>query len=164
MTVVDPVLLICAAQLPECPADTLVSTTPAPEPDVFHPEVSVSKPGFVTRLIVSEAVFVFPAAFPVTVCGPPAVAVHVFPLQDPFGGYFGSPYEPNKAVTSFAVTASQFRFSGVCNVAFVDGHVENRRPIDLPSIAPFNQATWDAAKGKFALGFLSTDDTSYTGQ
>ena len=71
MPVVDAVLFICAAQLPECPPDTLVSTTPALEPDVFHPEVSVSKPGFVTRLMVSEAVLVFPALFPVTVCGPP---------------------------------------------------------------------------------------------
>ena len=85
MPVVDAVLLICAAQLPEWPPETLVNTTPAPEPDVFHPEVSVSKPVFVTRLMVSEAVFVFPALLPVTVCGPPDVAVQVLPLQDPFG-------------------------------------------------------------------------------
>jgi prepilin-type N-terminal cleavage/methylation domain-containing protein/prepilin-type processing-associated H-X9-DG protein len=84
-------------------------------------------------------------------------------LQEPFGGYFGSPYQANKAITAFAVTASQFRFSGTSNVAFLDGHVETRRPIDVP-IAPFSQATWDAAKTKYALGFLSTDDSSYTGQ
>ena len=85
-------------------------------------------------------------------------------LQEPFGGYFGSPFEPNKAVTTSAVTASQFRFSGVCNVSFVDGHVETRRPVDVPSIAPFAQATWDANKTKFALGFLADTTTPYTGR
>lgn len=85
-------------------------------------------------------------------------------LQEPFGGYFGSPYEPGKAISGSAVTASQFRFSGVCNVAFADGHVENRRPVDPPSVAPFNQATWDAAKTKYALGFLATDTTPYVGR
>ena len=62
------------------------------------------------------------------------------------------------------MTASQFRFSGVCNVAFVDGHVETRRPVDPASVAPFSQATWDAAKGKFALGFLAADSTPYLGR
>ena len=85
-------------------------------------------------------------------------------LQEPFGGYFGSPYQPSKAITAFAVTASQFRFSGSGNVAFLDGHVETRRPVEPASIAPFNQNVWNAAKGKFALGFLATDDVSYTGQ
>jgi prepilin-type N-terminal cleavage/methylation domain-containing protein/prepilin-type processing-associated H-X9-DG protein len=85
-------------------------------------------------------------------------------LQEPFGGYFGSPYEPNKAITAFAVTASQFRFSGVSNVAFLDGHVETRRPVDVPSVSPFSQAVWDAAKVKFNLGFLADTTTPYTGQ
>jgi prepilin-type N-terminal cleavage/methylation domain-containing protein/prepilin-type processing-associated H-X9-DG protein len=86
-------------------------------------------------------------------------------LQEPFGGYFGSPFEPNKAITRFAVTATQFRFSGVSNVAFLDAHVETRRPADAPaSVAPFNQAVWDAAKEKFSLGFLAADPREYTGQ
>ena len=85
-------------------------------------------------------------------------------LQEPFGGYFGSPFEPNKAVTPFAVTASQFRFSGVSNVAFLDAHVETRRPADVPSVAPFSQPVWDAAKGRFNLGFLADGTTPYTGQ
>src|SRR5919205_3656123 len=38
-------------------------------------------PGFT----VSVDVLVFPAFVPVTVCAPEAVAVHVFPLQEPFG-------------------------------------------------------------------------------
>jgi len=42
--------------------------------------------------------------------------------------------------------------------------VETRRPIDVASIAPFSQATWDAAKVKYSLGFLSTDDSTYSGQ
>jgi len=85
-------------------------------------------------------------------------------LQEPLGGYFGSPYVTNKAITSSAVTASQFRFAGVCNVAFLDGHVETRTPVDLPSITPFSQATWDAAKTKYSLGFLTSNATEYTGQ
>jgi prepilin-type N-terminal cleavage/methylation domain-containing protein/prepilin-type processing-associated H-X9-DG protein len=84
-------------------------------------------------------------------------------LQEPFAGYFGSPFQSGKTISTFAVTASQFRFSGVCNVSFVDGHVETRKPVDAP-IAPFNQGTWDAAKAKFNLGFLADNDAAYTGQ
>ena len=84
-------------------------------------------------------------------------------LAEPYGGYFGSPFEPNKAITSFAVTCAQFRFSGSGNVAFLDAHVETRRPVDLP-VAPFSQATWDAAKTRYALGFLADSTTPYTGQ
>ncbi len=71
-------------------------------------------------------------------------------LQEPFGGYFGSPYQPSKAITAFAVTAGAVPLLGHDNVAFLDGHVETRRPIDVAVVAPFNQATWDAAKEKFA--------------
>ncbi|QDU19169.1 DUF1559 family PulG-like putative transporter [Urbifossiella limnaea] len=85
-------------------------------------------------------------------------------LQEPFGGYFGSPFEPGKAISSAAVTASQFRFSGVCNVSFVDGHVETRRPVDVASVSPFPQAAWDANKTTFALGFLADTTTPYTGR
>ncbi|MBN9522336.1 DUF1559 domain-containing protein [bacterium] len=85
-------------------------------------------------------------------------------LQEPFGGYFGSPFEANKAVSATAVTASQFRFSGVCNVGFVDGHVETRRPVEVPSVAPFDQTTWNASKTKFSLGFLADTTTPYTGR
>jgi prepilin-type N-terminal cleavage/methylation domain-containing protein/prepilin-type processing-associated H-X9-DG protein len=85
-------------------------------------------------------------------------------LQEPFGGYFGSPYQANKTITAYAVTATQFRFAGgTANVAFLDGHSETRRPIDVP-IAPFSQPTWDAAKVKYSLGFLSADDSAYSGQ
>jgi prepilin-type N-terminal cleavage/methylation domain-containing protein/prepilin-type processing-associated H-X9-DG protein len=85
-------------------------------------------------------------------------------LQEPFGGYFGSPYVAGRAITMAAVTAGQFRFDGVANVAFLDGHVESRTPIQLPSIAPFNQTTWDAARDKFRLGFFADVNAVYTGQ
>ena len=89
-------------------------------------------------------------------------------LAEPFGGYFGSPYEVNKAISASAVTATQFRFAGgTSNVAFLDGHGETRRAVPVVSIAPFNQATWDTAKTKFQLGFLA-DPTQvpspYTGR
>jgi prepilin-type N-terminal cleavage/methylation domain-containing protein/prepilin-type processing-associated H-X9-DG protein len=85
-------------------------------------------------------------------------------LQEPFGGYFGSPFVANAAITSFAVTSAQFRFAGVANVSFLDGHVETRTPIDLPSVAPFNQAAWNAAKSKYNLGFLADNNVPYVGQ
>jgi prepilin-type N-terminal cleavage/methylation domain-containing protein/prepilin-type processing-associated H-X9-DG protein len=85
-------------------------------------------------------------------------------LQEPFGGYFGSPFQAGKAIASSAVTATQFRFSGTANVAFVDGHVETRTPVDIPSVAPFNQTTWDTAKVPFKLGFLADTDVPYNGR
>jgi prepilin-type N-terminal cleavage/methylation domain-containing protein/prepilin-type processing-associated H-X9-DG protein len=82
---------------------------------------------------------------------------------------FGSPYEPNpfggtQAYTAFGANASHFRFAGVANVAFADGHTETRRPVDVPSVAPFPQSVWDAAKAKHALGFLTASPTEYTGR
>jgi prepilin-type processing-associated H-X9-DG protein len=81
----------------------------------------------------------------------------------------GSPYEPNpfggtQAYTAFGVNATHFRFAGVSNVAFADGHVETRVPVDVPSVSPFPQAVWDAAKGKYGLGFLSFNASEYTGR
>ena len=85
-------------------------------------------------------------------------------LQEPFGGYFGSPFVANKAISAYAITATQFRFSGTTNVAFLDAHVEARRAADFGSVAPFSQATWDAAKAKYNLGFLTAVPGEYTGQ
>jgi len=89
-------------------------------------------------------------------------------LQEVFDS-FGSPYEPNpfggtQAYTAFGVNATHFRFAGVANVAFADGHVETRRPTDVPSVAPFPQSVWDAGKTRFALGFLSNNPSEYTGR
>ena len=76
-------------------------------------------------------------------------------MQEPYGGYFGSPYVANKAITAYAVTATHFRFAGkTTNVAFLDGHVEVRTPVMLPSMAPFSQSVWDVAAAKWNLGFL----------
>jgi len=81
---------------------------------------------------------------------------------------FGSPHVPNpyggtNAFNAYGVNCTHFRFAGVANVAFVDGHVETRTPIDLP-VAPFTQATWDAAKVRWTLGFLSSDPYEYMGR
>jgi prepilin-type N-terminal cleavage/methylation domain-containing protein/prepilin-type processing-associated H-X9-DG protein len=89
-------------------------------------------------------------------------------LQEVFDS-FGSPYEPNpfggtQAYTAFGVNATQFRFAGTANVAFADGHVETRRPVDVPSVLPFPQAAWDAAKVKWSLGFLTSEAREYTGR
>ena len=90
-------------------------------------------------------------------------------LQEPFGGYFGSPHQTTQAALSpYGATCTQFRFGGgrVANVAMLDGHVETRSPASVPSVAPFPQAVWDAAAVKFNLGFLTTaaDNAQYTGR
>jgi prepilin-type N-terminal cleavage/methylation domain-containing protein/prepilin-type processing-associated H-X9-DG protein len=76
-------------------------------------------------------------------------------LEEPFGGYFGSPNIPNNTISAFGVTCTQFRYSGgtIANGAFVDGHVETRQRTTRSSIAPFNQGVWDANVNKFNLGF-----------
>jgi prepilin-type N-terminal cleavage/methylation domain-containing protein/prepilin-type processing-associated H-X9-DG protein len=89
-------------------------------------------------------------------------------LQEVFDS-FGSPYEPNptggtQAFTAFGVNATQFRFAGVANVSFADGHTETRVPVDVPSVSPFPQLVWDANKMKYSLGFLSSNPSEYTGR
>ena len=96
-------------------------------------------------------------------------------LEEPFGGYFGSPYllvpvtafsAPGQtfAISPYGLTATQFRYAGrIANVAFVDGHVETRSPVDKQSVAPFNQATWNTARDKFQLGFLAETTVAYSG-
>jgi prepilin-type N-terminal cleavage/methylation domain-containing protein/prepilin-type processing-associated H-X9-DG protein len=90
-------------------------------------------------------------------------------LQEPFGGYFASPHQTAQPTLSpYAVTCTQFRFGGgkLANAALLDGHVETRSPAAVPAVAPFSQATWDAAAAKFHLGFLAAaaDNTQYTGR
>jgi prepilin-type N-terminal cleavage/methylation domain-containing protein/prepilin-type processing-associated H-X9-DG protein len=97
-------------------------------------------------------------------------------LEEPFGGYFGSPHllvpptaftAPGQtfAITPFGLTAAHFRYAGrVANVAFVDGHTETRTPVDKPSVAPFDQATWTAARDQFQLGFLADNTIPYSGE
>ncbi len=75
----------CAAQPPEWPPATRVSVTPVPEPEVFQPVRSLSKPPFLTKSTLSVAELVLPASLPVTVCGPPALGVQVLPLHVPSG-------------------------------------------------------------------------------
>jgi prepilin-type N-terminal cleavage/methylation domain-containing protein/prepilin-type processing-associated H-X9-DG protein len=76
-------------------------------------------------------------------------------LEEPFGGYFGSPTIPNNTISAFGVTCTQFRYSGgtIANGAFADGHVETRQRTTTNSIAPFSQSVWDANANKFNLGF-----------
>jgi len=88
-------------------------------------------------------------------------------LEEPFGGYFGSPYVTNKAITASAVVCNQFRFEGSSNIAFVDGHVETRRPSStaIPALTTGTWATvWPTAKTKFNLGFAGDDNVFYTGE
>lgn len=76
-------------------------------------------------------------------------------LEEPFGGYFGSPNVVNNTITTFGVTCMQFRYSGgsIANAAFADGHVETRQRRVSVSIAPFSQSVWDANADRYNLGF-----------
>jgi prepilin-type N-terminal cleavage/methylation domain-containing protein/prepilin-type processing-associated H-X9-DG protein len=80
---------------------------------------------------------------------------------------FGSPLIPNgnsfdpsatQATTSSGVVFSPFWWNGQTMAAFADGHVELRGPMSPePGVAPFPQATWDAAKTTYRTmqpGFL----------
>ena len=94
--------------------------------------------------------------------GPPLLLLHTVRTQlDHF--QFIVP-RITQAFTAYGVNATHFRFAGSGNVACADGHVETRRPADVPSVAPFPQSVWDAAKVKFSLGFLSNDPSEYTGR
>lgn len=89
-------------------------------------------------------------------------------LQEVFDS-FGSPHESNpfggtQAFTAYGLNATHFRFGGVANVAFADGHTEVRRPIDVASVMPFPQSIWEGGKAKYSLGFLSNEPGEYTGR
>jgi len=76
---------------------------------VFQPELSTSKPGFLTKLTASEAVLVLPPSLPVTVCEPPVFAVQTAPVQDPFGAI-------EKAVAAVTSPSELFDASNPCAV------------------------------------------------
>ncbi|VTU02406.1 Prepilin-type N-terminal cleavage/methylation domain-containing protein OS=Singulisphaera acidiphila (strain ATCC BAA-1392 / DSM 18658 / VKM B-2454 / MOB10) GN=Sinac_6222 PE=4 SV=1: N_methyl_2: SBP_bac_10 [Gemmataceae bacterium] len=85
-------------------------------------------------------------------------------VTDSFGSpYETSPYGGTQAFNMYGANATQFRFAGVANVAFADGHAETRTAVDVP-VAPFPQTAWDTAKAKFSLGFLTSNASEYTGQ
>jgi prepilin-type N-terminal cleavage/methylation domain-containing protein/prepilin-type processing-associated H-X9-DG protein len=74
-----------------------------------------------------------------------------------------SPYGGTQAFNAYGVNCTHFRYSGVANVAFLDGHVETRTPVQVASVAPFSQSVWDEASKKFSLGFLASTNPLYTG-
>ncbi|QJW98895.1 prepilin-type N-terminal cleavage/methylation domain-containing protein [Frigoriglobus tundricola] len=81
----------------------------------------------------------------------------------------GNTYDPTatQATTSYGVAFSPFWWNGQTMVSFVDGHVEMRTPMSPePSVTPFSQATWNAAKTSFPglqPGFLpQATDGRYT--
>ena len=88
-------------------------------------------------------------------------------LEEPFGGYFGSPHVASKTISNSGITATHFRFDGFANVAFVDAHVETRRP-EVVTNAALTTATWatawPTAVKDHKLGFLSASNTPYTGE
>jgi prepilin-type N-terminal cleavage/methylation domain-containing protein/prepilin-type processing-associated H-X9-DG protein len=82
-------------------------------------------------------------------------------LNEPTSGDFASPAD---AANQYGVNCTQFRFAGVANVAFLDGHVENRTPVDVPNLNGFPSSVWAQAKTQYNLGLLDTNNTPYTGQ
>src|SRR5204863_2757995 len=76
-----PLFVNCTAESPVWPPETRARSTP--DNAVFQPAASVSKVEFLTKLTPSVAVPVLPESLPVTIWGPPTLAVHTFPLHDP---------------------------------------------------------------------------------
>lgn len=58
---------------------------------------------------------------------------------------------------------TQFRHSGLANVAFVDGHVEARSEVPAPSPASWSAAA-NAVRTQLRLGYLATTNTPYEGR
>lgn len=84
-------------------------------------------------------------------------------LEEPFAGRFGSPADFANDPWKFAATMTHFRFSGgTTNVAFLDGHVESRTEVNVPTPAGWSPI-FDENRRKYHLGFLSTSEEHYKG-
>ena len=85
-------------------------------------------------------------------------------LEEPFAGRFGSPADFQNDPWKFAATMTQFRFnSGTTNVAFLDGHVESRTEVNVPTPTGWPTIFSDMRE-KYKLGFLSSSETPYKGR
>jgi prepilin-type N-terminal cleavage/methylation domain-containing protein/prepilin-type processing-associated H-X9-DG protein len=72
---------------------------------------------------------------------------------------------PNWPPSSFgyAVAFHQFRYAaGVCNVAYLDGHVEAQTEVPVPTPAAYPPAL-DAMRQQYKLGYVSDSMAPYTG-
>ncbi|MBI3412097.1 MAG: type II secretion system protein [Planctomycetes bacterium] len=86
-------------------------------------------------------------------------------MEEPYGGYFKSvdDFLTPGPWGFFGFQLTHFRFSGVANVAFVDGHVESRSEVPVASPA-FVPPEFDAARARYGLGFLADNDFPYRGR
>lgn len=86
-------------------------------------------------------------------------------LQEPYGGYFKSvsDFQTPDPWGFFGFQLTHFRYGGVANVAFADGHVETRIEVPVPSPA-FVTPEFDAARARYGLGFLANSDFPYKGE
>ena len=86
-------------------------------------------------------------------------------MEEPLGGYFKS-YQDYQTKPSFGFGGFQlthFRFAGVANVAFVDGHVETRTEVAVTDPAWVTQPFKDT-KALHHLGFLADSEFPFKGQ
>jgi prepilin-type N-terminal cleavage/methylation domain-containing protein/prepilin-type processing-associated H-X9-DG protein len=70
-----------------------------------------------------------------------------FPIPDPFG---------------YAIAVTQFRYSGVANVSYLDGHVEARTEVPVPTPPAFPPVV-DQMRKQYRLGFVTANPVDYTG-
>ena len=52
----------------------------------------------------------------------------------------------------------------MANVAFLDGHVETKSEVPVPTPAWAAQAQIDAMRAQYQLGFIGDTDIAYEGQ
>lgn len=84
-------------------------------------------------------------------------------LEEPFGGYFGSPEDFQQDPWKSAATLTHFRFGGgLANVAFLDGHVDSRQPVSVAIPTGWSPAFLQTMEEK-RLGFLSASEVPYKG-
>ncbi len=84
-------------------------------------------------------------------------------LQEPYAGRFNAPTVFLTDRFKAAATMTHFRWDGLANVAFLDGHVETRTEVPVAS-PPGWSALFNQARAKHRLGFLADVDGPYTGE
>jgi prepilin-type processing-associated H-X9-DG protein/prepilin-type N-terminal cleavage/methylation domain-containing protein len=68
----------------------------------------------------------------------------------------------NYGADANSLNVTQFRFGGVANVAYLDGHVEQKTPVDIEQFYTFPADVWYQWKVKFDLGLIVPEAQGYS--
>ncbi len=122
-----------------------------------------NSPNFSTPILLKKRMLDFPSTSTTFVFSDSAL-LSSFPswhAEESYG--LGAPF----AVTPFTASGptTQFRHTGVANVAFLDGHVETREAATVasPATASWPQAALDL-QASLKIGYLADNNVPYVGQ